>query len=90
MPTATVITPVVVFSVNPAGTVDAVMVTCPGLLPKTTGNPFKVSFDVKTVPEATFVSTLATIGLATTTVAVAVSQFAGTRLNPVIGLASHN
>ena len=42
-----------------------------------TATPFSVSFDSTLPPVAAIVSSLATIGLPTTTVAIAVSQFAG-------------
>ena len=63
-----------------------------------TATPFLVSF-AKAFKAVTTVlfdamvtdgSATASIALATTTVAVAVSQFAGETLNPVAGLASHN
>ena len=69
------------------------------VLAAVTGTPFKVSFPVTlpgtvvtTVPDGMVTGNpfTASMTFATTTVAVAVSQFAGTRLNPVIGLASHN
>jgi hypothetical protein len=63
-----------------------------------TNDPFKVSFDVTfctvtgVVADAIVVgpSFTASIGFKTTTVAVALSQFAGLTFNPVDGLASHN
>ena len=63
-----------------------------------TGTPFNVSFPVTvpgtvvaTVPDGTVtVSSMASITLATVTLAVTESQLAGTTLIPVIGSASHN
>ncbi len=68
------------------------------LLVAVTNEPFKVSFDVTfcmvigVVPDATVVrpSSTASIEFKTTTVAVAISQFAGLKFDPVDGLASHN
>ena len=68
------------------------------LLPGVTGKPFKVSFNVTfptvttVVPDNTVTAGLimASITLFTITVAVAVSQFAGNTLRPVVTLASHN
>ena len=70
------------FKVNPDGTVVPVKVTWPGLVPITTAAPSNVSFNttlgvLSPAVIAVGVSFTASITLATTTVAVAVSQFAG-------------
>ena len=68
------------FNVNPPGTVTGVKVISPG----TTGTPFKVSFTstLGVFPPSNpligaGVSSTASIGATTSTVAVAVSQFTG-------------
>ena len=83
------------FNVKPAGTLTPVNVTWPGLVPITTGVPSNVSFTttlgvLSPTETAAGVSLLATIGLLTTIVAVAVSQLSGVTFNPVTGSASHN
>ena len=63
-----------------------------------TATPFNKSFAVTfwttvgvvAVGNVVGPSLMASIGLATITVATAVSQFAGVTFNPVVGLASHN